>query len=334
MNKPDVLIVHVSDLHFGSTIHPLLTVGPKGSLASYLAPQGLFPHDFGAAQELKTELTSLIRSTTPRLAILVVSGDLTITGASSEFVNALTFLHERLGVSYSRRLGLKGLFNDVMAIPGNHDHWKGSYWGLFGNRPASQLHGTYFVGPSGQDWWHEVRDTGSLQVQVMGIDSTGASKLHFAATGSVVSTSLTALDQQIAAANAKAAGPIIRVLTVHHSISQTATWTHELDPQSLADVNAFCARNEIHFVLTGHTHRHLVPAPGTPHGFGTELRCGTTLQGAPPGKMPSRDGQIFLAHAAKKGRAGVEWETTIYQRTSTSGSFVEVKSPRYKVVIR
>jgi hypothetical protein len=339
------MIVYISDLHFAEELYPSWT--RSGTLASKTPPlrarlslfQGVFPHDVGACEELENEIKALIRSRKPLNSLLVVSGDLTWTGDDSEFVMALTYLRGRLQRYWTGRLGLSPWIKETYAVPGNHDQWNSSRLrGIInpGGR-ISPIHGIFFRGPSGQSWWHSSLVQNDVQLQLMGIDLCEPARLTLFARGYIDKASLTALDQEISKADTSAQKNSlrpVRVLVVHHSPEYTGglRWFKEIEPTSLGDLKQFCKTHDIHFVLTGHVHKEFVPAPGTLHAAGTELRCGTTLQGAPRGKVPNPSGNVFLVHLLFTDGSLVEWQTRVYQRAK-QGPFTEAKSQRYAVTL-
>jgi len=340
------MIFHVSDLHFAEELYPSWTrsgapVVPKTPpwRARLSLSQGVFPHDVAACEELENETKALIRDEKPQRALLVASGDLTLTGDDSEFVMALTYLRGRLQRDWSGVLGIGPYIRETFTVPGNHDHWYSSTMRGFRNptRGISPIHGTYFRGPVGHSWWHESLEEGSIQLQLMGIDSRDPASGSLAARGYIDSTSLAALGHDINQADIfarqKSLFPV-RVLVVHHSPQHRGIfkWLNEIDHGSRQLLDQFCQRHSIHFVLTGHVHDPLVPAPGTPHTYGMELRCGTTLQGAPPRKLPSKSGNVFLLHAIYEDSGSVEWRTDVYQR-ALQGPFTEATSKRYQVTL-
>ena len=306
-----------------------------------LLPQGLYPHDLGACEDLSIRIRELVHDLKPSQPVLLVTGDLTTRGAASEFALALTYLRGELYQSWSTTLGLLGPFSKTFMIPGNHDHWNGSVTGAVFHHGAttSAVHGTYFVGPFGQPWWHETLEQQGIQLQLMGLDSCSRSTFQVAARGYIDLNSLSDLANRITMAEQRAAARglrSIRVLLIHHSPSYQAKrsfrWFKEMDPSSCQALEDFCKAHRIHFVLTGHVHTPFVPSPRTQHSWGTELRCGTTLQGAPLGKLPSPNGNVFLTHALWLQDTTPHWRTSVYQRRYQLG-FRENTSLRYEITL-
>lgn len=339
------MIVHISDLHFAAELSPSWTRSTAPLMrqtpplyARLPLSIGMFPHDVGACEELENEIKTLVRNKKPRKTLLVVSGDLTWTGDDSEFVMALTYLRGRLQRDWSGGLGLSPWIRETFTLPGNHDHWNSSTLrGIVNPRGrTSRIHGIYFRGPSGQSWWHESLEEGDVQLQLMGIDSSEPARVSLFARGYIDPASLTALEQEIIKADKLANQRLrpVRVLVVHHSPIYTGgfRWANEMEPTSRQDLNQFCRTSGIHFVLTGHVHEPLIPPQGTALTPGMELRCGTTLQGAPRGKLPTSSNNVFLVHLLHMDGSLVEWRTELYQR-ALQGSFKESKSQRFQVTL-
>lgn len=306
---PAFMIVHISDLHFGGELYPAWTwtgapLAPP-PWRGILALQGLFPHDPGACRELQVVIKGLVDAKRPRRVLVAVTGDLTALGYDSEFVLALTFLRSRLQSSWNSGLGLGSYDLDVLAVPGNHDHARGSILSHVAQL-AAPLCGLYF---REEPEWCVPYEDHSLRLDVLGIDSCGAPGTQWFAKGRTDPRSLDRL-AAVLASTGGGRNPL-RILLCHHPPSAGG---RHVDQESAKAVLNFCKQQRIHFVLCGHTHDPLVPRPGTPHTFGMELRCGTTLQGALPGRLPSRSGQTFLVHWVWPSGTDVLWRTEPFQR--------------------
>ena len=99
-------LLHLSNLHFG-----IRDLDPGGGLEEELRHEALF-------SSLHQDLRGLQESIGVAPDVVVVSGDLTMTGSAVEFSRALEFLEqltEPLGLGHRR----------VVIVPGNHDvSWK------------------------------------------------------------------------------------------------------------------------------------------------------------------------------------------------------------------
>ncbi len=361
--RPTFVLYHVSDVHFGSAFYPPTTsVGPlarqhrrlwrAGGTLQRHVHQGFYPHSVDSCEKLDEAIKDINRTFRPRRRILVASGDLTATGSDSEFVNALSYLHGRI-VRFRDPGGSIGLGYQVdnrLEVPGNHDHWNATRWSFLKHigSAASPLYGTYFRvdkaiqvhgGPTPVSAWLEDFAQDGVQLQLMGLDSLAGSTKRSVARGYIHNDDLEYLKKRVAAADADAVAQQlfpVRVLVVHHSLKFSkhpasspvpfSKITHAIDPQSLSALIDFLHDAGTHFVLTGHVHTPLISqGPKSPQPP-VELRCGTTLQGAPRGRMPSPYGNVLLAHFIWKGNPGAQWETRMYQRKGT-GKFSEPDPP-------
>jgi 3',5'-cyclic AMP phosphodiesterase CpdA len=343
-----IAIVHISDLHFGGEINPKLTRAKNPSQLAYVTPQGLMPHSLDAAVELELAVRRWLIANRPELCAIAASGDLTLTGHSAEFSVALTYLRSEARVNWSTATGLGTVeacwpssrpLNPVapipLAVPGNHDHWRGDVFATVGNIPRQELHGTYF--PPSPSWLRTFESRG-IQLQVLGLDST-AGKLHVAARGAVDNQQLSSLRERVARADedARKKGLVpIRVLMAHHSLSPgrgASGVLHAYNNESLVLLRDFIEDVEVHFVLTGHMHTPTWP-PQITSTFGSELRCGTTLQGTRPGREPSTWGHTFFIHDVVRDGDAVLWKLHLFQRlasTLQTPSFEHVCSTVYKL---
>ena len=334
MSQDEFLIFHISDLHFDREFYPRLNrlTAPVVPRAPLVATQGFFPHDLGACEELENEIKAIKLARKPRRVLLIVSGDLTRKGDDSEFVTALTYLKSRFRRDWSGFIGLGPHVSEVFSIPGNHDHWRGSSWHTVASG-LSPIHDIYFACLPGQLSWYQTLEEGGVQLQLIGIDSRDPSATTVAARGSLDINVLKALTTKIniADSDAKLKSLIpVRVLILHHSPEYrgSSRWVHELDVKSRNELDIFCNTNKIHFVLTGHVHEPIVRSGTIKHTYGMELRCGTTLQGAPIGNLPGKLGNIFLLHTISGSSGNVNWTSELYQRASF-GPFTD--APTHKI---
>jgi len=323
---PDFMIFHISDLHFGGELYPqwmredapLVKAGPP--LYTYIPlvreiVTGLYPHDPSACMELENLIANQILERQPGRVLLVVSGDLTALGFDSEFAIALSYLRSRLQTSWSDSLGLGGLGMETLVVAGNHDHALGSKRSHIVQH-AAPLYGQYL--PNERAWLRAYTH-GSLRLEVAGLDTCGSERNQLLARGRLDRVSLGVLNAALsktaeASKNAaKGTKKPLRLLVCHHSPS-SSSWTTA--PGSANQIKKLCDTHDIHFVLCGHTHDIAVPASGSTHQMGTELRCGTTLQGSPPNCVPNKDGNTLLIHSiwGSEGADGVIWRTVPYQR--------------------
>lgn len=316
--RPAFMIVHVSDLHFGAEMYPAWTrtgapLRPRTPPSAAFLPgmHGAFPHDPGACRELQNEIQSRILLRNPRQVVVVASGDLTALGDDSEFALALTFLRSRVQTSWHSGLGLGPYAHDVRVVPGNHDHALGRLRSHLVQR-AAPLHGIYVH--DGPEWSRTYTEDG-LVLEVFGLDTCSSPGRQWLARGGVADTAMGALGRKMDEADdarrlASASEPWLRLLVCHHSPSGGPSIAADL----AGAIRSMCAQRGVHFVLSGHTHAPEVPLPRSTHRMGLDLRCGTTLQGALPGRLPSKHGQVFLVHWIWRQPDRIVWQTEPFQR--------------------
>jgi hypothetical protein len=259
---------------------------------------------------------------------LAVSGDLTASGDRSEFVQALSFLKHSVPITWKLRRGLEGCFDQVMCVPGDEDHAGGATPTRWPS-PARQVYFEDAPPSSSPSWFFHKRALfPGLCLQICGLDSCGLATAKYRKGGAFDPASLLALEAEIAQANAttpRMVSRTLRLLVLHHSpahqkstaLTRAGQTAEELDAQARNELDNFCRTNEIHFVLTGHAHEPAVPA--TYAGFGTELRCGATVERYDPAQVGF--GHVFLAHSIKVTGRTVEWETRKFQRSPRGGLF-------------
>lgn len=304
---PDVVLVHISDLHFAREIHP---PGLRGRGAVHPGQpgllQGFYPHDLGACRELGNAVRSLFLSYPSSMRVLVASGDLTVSGDDSELALALSFLKRDVAISWHGQIGLRAdtELDLFVATPGNHDHWRGRLAPAFLARtgPSSGIHGTYFPTHPRRPWFHRVIKAGppgtGFQLQLMGVDSSGGSAVQWAARGALPAGAIADLKSSIATADQEAVREkraVARILVTHHSLSPGGGpkgALHAFDTQSATELGNFLSTHRVHAVLTGHTHSPEL-SPTNVRPFGVELRSGTTLQARRPPALPDN---AFLIH--------------------------------------
>jgi hypothetical protein len=274
------------------------------------------PHDLGACQDLENQLLWLRKQAGADPLVLLVTGDLTVSGDASEFALAQSYLRGRLQTVWASSLGLGKVANSVITIPGNHDHLGGRLARTLVRRhPVSPAY-AFFPPTQSRNhaWWqlHEILSD-DLIVQIGTLDSCGAQTPQFGARGSIDQHAIQELEQAMHSRrsdNLHAA--VVRILMIHHSLSPhpnaMVAATHALDQRSQQLVQDYCNKTLTQFVLTGHEHCPLMPKVGPPP-FGTEIRCGSSLQDG----NHSGNGQIFLLHTVNGG-ANPRWQTVAYQR--------------------
>jgi len=316
-----VLLLHISDLHFGARY----LSGRRRSL-----PQGLQPHDLMACDDLELVWKQLIWTERPKLALVVVSGDLTLMGLDAEFCVANTFIRGRIHSQWNLASGLGGTADQQWAVPGNHDHWGGRLNPLFVLQQR-WLHGSMFPRLSNRSCWAErYDDIPGLQLMLMGLDSNAGPHADPFAKGSIDPADLKELEDWMNDFRSSKDQREVRILVMHHSRhfpGVSSKLSHELDVDSQSLLHDFLRDQRINFVFTGHMHEPIVPRASIPP-TGLELRCGTTLQRSrSPKSLPSAAGHTFLLHSAELREDQVHWESRLFSRKDPALPFIEQEDP-------
>ena len=290
-------VVQISDLHFGPSLVPDLSL-VKGNWPPHTF-QGFAPHDPDAC----TALSNAIQRISPRKdCVLLVSGDLTASGDTSEFACALTYLHELLRFNVNMTTGLRERYQKLLSIPGNHDHWAGRTGSFAVRGGPAYIHGTYFDTSASEPWWitpipiPSARSGPYGELCLIGIDTCARASTQWMAKGYVDPSHLKAISARLQRRNSSNCDIELRALVVHHSFAPDGLLKalHEYDKASMHELKSFIAANNIKLVFSGLTHK----ANQIHHSTGfNEVRCGTTLQLQNPQRV--YQGQAyneFLSH--------------------------------------
>ena len=342
-----MLLVQVSDVDFGAeffvkpqrTWPPAPSTPPGPGLPARPAGAyfpGLVPHDVGACQDLENKILELKHELKPDRTVLLVTGDLTVWGEPSEFAIAKTFLRSRIRTAWKSAAGLGPVVDEVIAVPGNHDHLRGrAYRTAIRLQPSSGVYPFFPASrsPTPDVWWiHNVIEVGGLRIEVSGLDSCGAKTGQLFAQGQIDLAALQELEKSVAGSTTSVGTPTVRIMLIHHALDQPAPVSpvraayqsaHSMDPASRAELSRYCQRTNTLFVLTGHLHAPALPRVQQPQP-GTEIRCGTSLQQGSHNKF----GQTFLAHLVDDEDDGPRWRTRTFQRCP-GRAFVEAQTWRY-----
>lgn len=281
--------LQISDLHFGDPLQQS-AVDPWAHYV--LGLKGYVGHSPGALRYLAKAFKELRRAEPD--AELIVTGDLTAWGTTSEFQQADGFLST--AGQWPEFVGLNAPGWMTLAIPGNHDHWRGiPFWPL--GTPNSEVRRRF---PN--DWavTPSTKLPNGVSVVFLSLNSDadvgGYSDERIWACGSFVSA-VNGLDQALSARNQDE----IRVLLLHHSVeyrgrliqrSRTrclpVSWSVNLEHLTIDDASRrkvadLLDKHGIRVVLTGHIHQpffvgQLPKSSLYPKRDVMEARCGSTSQ--------------------------------------------------------
>lgn len=278
-----IAFAHLSDLHFGAT----LANQGRGLV------WGQRPHDAVKCLALPAALRSACElmdtpQEGPELPVLV-TGDLTVSGAGPELAVAQAFLRGRFPIARHDgspwQMGLGRRTEGLLAtVPGNHDHWDG-------HRASMPPH-TATIYPDHFEptpWLRSLHDDDSpLVLELAGLDSNSgwaqgeASEVERRARGAfaqgrIANKQLDAITRHWGAAvPAAQTGPLrVRAVLCHHSPSYRSRLLgrEELDARSRNRLLALCGRWGVSALLTGHTHDAHNQALATRDAQGQPAEC-------------------------------------------------------------
>lgn len=320
--------IQISDLHIGE-IDPTSGNSALSRVATRLASNfshldGLLGHHSRGLEEL-ADFVSNNKPSQGQFR-LIVTGDMSRRGANTELALARQYLlgHIDLTPPHGNNVGLGLQPHELMCIPGNHDHWGGSWQPISGNPSNYQAYITHHATP----YVDSMPLSNGRKVVFVGINSDrdvwSFGIKRFMAVGSFRNE----------LKDAKLALPTnrhddIRICLIHHSLS-VRTRTLRMDKASRMALLNYLQAHKFNAVLTGHTHVFSLPTTpgGSAHAF-EELRSGTTTQydQVPPdwvtvtGSLPSRNwpANTLLRHQIWGTPGKTIWETQAYARFQGSG---------------
>jgi 3',5'-cyclic AMP phosphodiesterase CpdA len=324
-------VMQISDLHFGDVRGGNITTANDPKTPPFLSRfpfmEGLLGHPYRALSALDS-----FRHSIPGDVLLVVTGDITAHGASSQLSVADQFLS---AARQATGLGLGHQNWREFGIPGNHDQWsgRGGIGGIFG-RPLPPI-AQFFPGafpvlrdvPLGNDIFLRLLliDT-DADVPPYGLD-------RMLARGKFV----TQLAQLSNILHPREPGEI-RILVLHHSLtpgdpSAITTSPHmlaalEIDRGTRQVLDQFLVDYDVKVVLSGHRHIARLSRVNATNGNEVstvlESRCGTTTQMDryppavlakmnPPRKLPPN---TLIMHYVVEQEDGIYWQSRIYWRSA------------------
>jgi 3',5'-cyclic AMP phosphodiesterase CpdA len=122
-SNPEIVIYHISDLHFGLYLQCSSRVGEWSSTSA--------PHDFNLLQGMEHALNfaDVIDKYRDRL-IIVVTGDLTTSAEPPAYEAVNNYLRDYPFISSKFRMGLRlqTVQDRFFVVPGNHDIWLYGNW--------------------------------------------------------------------------------------------------------------------------------------------------------------------------------------------------------------
>ena len=318
--------VHISDLHIGgldpvSGDAEVSAAGARiyGTVSWF---DGLLGHHGTALEDLEV-LCSSLNADGEEIKV-IVTGDLTRTGAYYEFNNAVQFLLGSLDLNPPNlRLAGFGLQQIDLVIPGNHDHWGDSFIAL-GAGPSEYK--TYFKGP--MPYVHpSIALPNGRELQFVSIDSDA----DVSAFSHNRQLALGKFASEFSRPGAQFSNPIrpqdIRMMLIHHSWDQAGKILR-MRTKSKTALGSYLEANGVKGILTGHSHEALlnyftIQPSGTAVA---ELRAGSAsqLDQVPPkwksvwGTIPTRNwgANSVLVHRLYDDRNGhTHWHAQVYLRS-------------------
>lgn len=120
-SNPDIVILHLSDLHFGPYLQGVSKIGEWSSVAS--------PHSFNLLQGMEIKVAEILKRHKDRL-IVAVTGDMTTAAEPPAYESVNNYLRDNPFVSSKLRVGLElqEIEDKIYVVPGNHDVWLYGTW--------------------------------------------------------------------------------------------------------------------------------------------------------------------------------------------------------------
>jgi 3',5'-cyclic AMP phosphodiesterase CpdA len=116
--EPDVIIYHLSDLHFGPFLQGVSRIGEWSSFSA--------PHDYGLLNAMETtlNLNRVMENYGDRL-LVVITGDMTTAAEPPAYESVNNYIRDNPFVASDHRIGLQidEKRTRIFFVPGNHDMW-------------------------------------------------------------------------------------------------------------------------------------------------------------------------------------------------------------------
>lgn len=265
----DVIIIHISDLHFSGYLQNLKGEGELSKIAK--------PQNFIRILDLESHLSTLIKKHNENMAF-IVSGDLTTAAEPPAFETVAGYLMGKYRVSEHTQVGLSlidtyRMGDRLMIVPGNHDRWhKINILSRWKNYDRKELFNKYFYNSSKIGFRAKI--IGGISFLFLLLNSNNLSGKNYFNLKNAIGRGEVG-DSQIASIKADYLqlkndpgkdipngfdlDNAIRIAILHHhpDIPKTVNQNIEQNLLKLMDadkVNALFNDLSIHLVLCGHQH--------------------------------------------------------------------------------
>lgn len=306
-------LVQISDLHFGP-----LFANDEGAYF-----KGLHPHDVQLCQALMQFLDEDIFTiegvTEEAPPYLIVTGDLTCTGSNREFEVANTYLFSRHAImdrNKTRYVGLNQDLTQFASLPGNHDHWSGSWVWPKQTGFSRKIYDQFF---EPLPFTVEAYSNQGIELVIFGVDSCSIFEdatfnINPFATGGFAKSHrwlfhrlmVDRLKKPIASGCSHRAA----VILCHHPFTKDGA-AGPLRTRHANWLGRVAARYGIRHILTGHTHRTWTNLMNINTRYGLrevrEVRCPTTLQYPPKLDTSLRKPGLWL-HQIAIDQNNIDWK--------------------------
>lgn len=335
-------LLHISDLHIGDIDPTSGDATLDAHVANLWRTVPIFQGYLGHTHRALAQLADLWKDVleTESNPHVIVTGDITATGAEAQYATATAYLERRLydpqtGVP----IGLDLAGRAYPMIPGNHDHWPGK------RCAALQLAVCMLGPPHGR----VTRVFGLLPLEPIAIPLTSSCRLVVAGLNSDADVGARSIPRLFARGSFETqCGAVLaqlglrrpgelRVLLVHHSAINAGTPAFRLrmEPTSRAHLAATFVQAGIAMVLTGHQHTvDWARQEDDPAVDIREARCGTTTARdyfAPgQGSISRRWRNTAMIHRLfDDEQGGICWDTEVRARLNPAGPFEPVHTIRF-----
>lgn len=319
--------VHVSDLHIGvldpHTGNAMLDPHAEAWTQRFHWFDGYLGHSAIALRHLDRFFHAKRKT---EQADILVTGDLTTVGSTTEFSIAKTYLTSRSRLSNGTRLGLD--MSDALerAVPGNHDHWPGKHAAhsfdpvMLGPSALQSVFVAPQANPTPRVTYRLVAP--DVELALIRVNSDAGVTSRF---GRLFGRG--AFEQQLQDPNCAPRPPApgirqVRVMLLHHSPSCSAIKLG-VTRRTQRALDQFLTKTDTRVLLTGHLHMPGGASHVTQLGSSRlEARCGSTTQRDffPSHWQPRKrtlEKNILLMHRLfEEPNGSLIWEVERYERTT------------------
>ncbi len=325
-----ILLVHFSDIHFGSDF-----VGTKKRILGLSGHELLLCAHLRAVTRRQGRFTVANDFNVPAEERLhfVLSGDLTRVGSDNDFCLAYQWLLDRWSlynlVNRPQPFGLEIPPADLYSVPGNHDQWDGKSPGPTNwLSPKSYNPNLVPAWLRPTPWRSAIASTeGDFVLDLFGVDSNSGlpgGRGNLFAEGAISNRQLMMLEREMRQSIADEKNdkiPRMRAIVCHHSFQGQGA-TAGLRPNSVVQLTRLAYTYNAAAILTGHMHKELHDKyQNVKNQMFWEIRAAAAVQRDP---QPALQG--FWVHEIVRRRSRFAWNAWQYELGPNRRGFARLPS--------